>query len=77
MTITKEVTVAVDGEMESTDIYPCRCGETHRGEYAAETYAQHTCFHATALIWLEYPDEAMCMGCGKVFAIDAGDKLYG
>ena len=30
-----------DGEQ----VYPCRCGETHRGPYALYDYGHHTCFH--------------------------------
>lgn len=51
--------------------YPCRCGETHRGEYAAYDYGHHNCFHDAILLFVESddPDEGdvMCPLCGKTW----------
>lgn len=48
-----------DGEQ----VYPCRCGETHRGDYAAYDYGHHNCLHDCALLWLA--DRAViCPLCG-------------
>jgi hypothetical protein len=59
-------------------VFPCRCGQTHRGQYAQQDYNQHNCFHDGPIIWLEdYEDKAatmrikewdfMCLDCGKQF----------
>ncbi len=61
-------------------VFPCRCGKTHRGPYAAEDYAHHNCFHNGPIIWLEEDDkpesmvkcadwDVMCLDCGKVFTL--------
>ena len=52
-------------------VYPCRCGETHRGPYAAYDYGHHNCFHEDGLIRLmdEYPNDLMCPSCGKTFRV--------
>lgn len=49
----------VDGEQ----VYPCRCGKTHRGDYAFYDMMHHECLHDCALIW--FADRAvMCPSCG-------------
>ena len=44
-------------------VWPCRCGETHRGDYAAYDWIHHNCEHGP--MWVMY-DEALvrCSGCG-------------
>jgi len=59
-----------DGER----VYPCRCGETHRGQYAAEERRHHNCFHSEHIIILgpaAAPDEyqGCCITCGATFII--------
>lgn len=56
-----------DGEQ----VYPCRCGETHRGPYAAYTYGHHNCFHHASLVQIdaEMPDDFMCPLCGEMFHV--------
>lgn len=49
-------------------VYPCRCGETHRGPRAAEDYYMHTCDHEEVLAMRqEAPDRlwGLCGACGK------------
>jgi hypothetical protein len=53
-------------------VYPCRCGQTHRGDYAAEDWNHHNCFH-TARLWpvseeLD-PGHLICSACGMSFRI--------
>ncbi len=49
--------------IDGKQAYPCRCGETHRGDYALYDMMHHECFHDCALIWLA--DRAvMCPQCG-------------
>jgi len=45
-------------------VYPCRCGETHRGDYACEDWNHHNCFHDTPLLLIA-DDQAVCGECGK------------
>ena len=58
-------------------VFPCRCGRTHAGMYAAEEFAHHNCFHASPLSWLVGPADTpkqvdwalVCPDCGEVFEI--------
>ena len=47
-------------------VYPCRCGEIHRGEYAIYEYGHHACFHDSLLLLIA-DDQAICPDCGKSF----------
>lgn len=53
-----------DGE----EVYPCRCGEIHRGDYAIEDCNHHECFHREPLIKIE--EQLICPVCGEVFAFE-------
>ena len=53
----------------TVQVFPCRCGETHRGEYAAEDYAHHNCFHGPLMVRLD--NQAICVLCGAVFELTA------
>ena len=55
-----------DGEQ----VYPCRCGETHRGPYALYDYGHHTCFHESPLIQLGDEYYLCCPECGEVFDVN-------
>jgi len=48
-------------------VYPCRCGETHRGEYAAYDFGHHECLHDVRLILETVAAHplAICPACGK------------
>ena len=55
-------------------VYPCRCGETHRGEYAAYDFGHHACLHESPLIIERLAGAAgggvdkhlvICPACGK------------
>lgn len=48
-----------DGER----VYPCLCGETHRGDYAIYDYGHHTCRHGDEL-WPMDDGEVLCSQCG-------------
>lgn len=56
-----------DGERE----YPCRCGQTHKGDYAVYDWGHHNCFHNEPLHVLDeaIPGYLMCPSCGKTFWI--------
>lgn len=47
-------------------VYPCRCGVTHRGDYAVYDYGHHNCFHPE---WMfldsEIPRVLICVHCGE------------
>jgi len=56
-------------------VYPCRCGETHRGDYACEDMLQHECFHNDTLVGLaKVKGKPMIYGvcplCGCTFYMD-------
>ncbi|HAR46097.1 MAG TPA: hypothetical protein DCS05_07985 [Nitrospiraceae bacterium] len=58
---------------ETRKIYPCRCGETHSGEYAEELWNHHNCYHTASPLFLSKPAGEgemgllMCMECGETF----------
>lgn len=56
-----------DGEQ----VYPCRCGDTHRGPYALYDFAHHNCFHYAGLIRPDdaMPDYLLCPECGQSFEV--------
>lgn len=56
---------------QGEQVYPCRCGETHRGPYAAYDYGHHNCFHEDGLIRLmdDAPNYLMCPSCGRTFRV--------
>lgn len=57
-------------ESTGEQVYPCRCGETHRGDYALYTFGHHNCFHDAPLMPLDF-GELVCVDCGKVFQVSA------
>lgn len=48
-------------------VYPCRCGKTHRGDYAYEDWNHHTCFHGP--MWLIEEDQIICSQCGASWQV--------
>lgn len=60
----------LNGTVEQS--FPCRCGKTHRGPYAAHEYGHHNCFHDAPLKRLA-PDtsDLICPRCGKTFVVGA------
>ena len=58
-------------------VYPCRCQETHRGDYAVYDYAHHNCFHEDELsgFWLEKDTiQAICPLCGMSWIVRMEDE---
>jgi hypothetical protein len=58
--------------------FPCRCGETHRGDYAFEEWNHHNCFHRSELVdigrpYLPVRSYLLCMDCGEVFHVEVKD----
>lgn len=60
-----------DGEQ----VYPCRCGTTHRGPYAIYDYGHHNCYHDAPLLpsGQDNINQLLCPRCGEVFSIDEDD----
>ena len=57
-----------EGEQE----YPCRCGKTHRGDYAVYDFGHHNCLHETTLCGLyvkEKEIQATCPECGMSWRV--------
>lgn len=50
-------------------VFPCRCGETHRGDYAIYEFGHHNCFHEAPLYHNE--DGYVCPECGKDFVVES------
>ena len=50
-------------------VFPCRCGETHRGDYAQEENVEHECFHDCGLLKVD-EHFAMCNRCGAGFVLE-------
>jgi len=51
-------------------VFPCRCGETHRGEYAHWDWVHHECLHSGRLWALEEIEgikQFLCADCGALF----------
>lgn len=61
-------------------VYPCRCGETHRGNYAIYDHGHHNCFHSMPLVDIGRPAVVgylMCPQCGEVFWTEEGAAEVG
>jgi hypothetical protein len=55
-------------------VYPCPCGETHRGDYAFYDWMHHTCGHGDEL-W-DLSDDGLgilCSQCGGTVGYLPGD----
>ncbi len=52
-------------------VWPCRCGQVHRGDYGQYDYGHHECFHDSGLVHLDDndPNYLACPDCGKTFHI--------
>ena len=65
-----ETIILEDGK----EVYPCRCGDMHRGDYAFYDYMHHNCFHDEPLVDITTHRSDtrnptwMCPICGKVWA---------
>ena len=61
-TLANNNTVHFEG---SEQVYPCWCGETHRGQYGLYDFGHHNCFHDEPLLQDEYG--LICPLCGLTF----------
>lgn len=58
---------------DGVEVFPCRCGVTHRGEYVTNDFARHECFHKRPLHIL--PEVGLICGeCGQTFAVEQDTK---
>jgi hypothetical protein len=48
-------------------VWPCRCGETHRGTYGQEDWNHHNCLHDATLIQLSETRSVLCPSCGRLW----------
>ncbi|MEE9569458.1 MAG: hypothetical protein V3W37_08735 [Candidatus Binatia bacterium] len=57
------------------EVYPCSCGETHRGDYAFYDWIRHICRHGDEL-WDLSEDGLgmMCSQCGDTVGYVPGDE---
>ena len=63
-TQTNNYTIHFEGNEQ---VYPCWCGETHRGPYGLYDFGHHNCFHNEPLIQDEYG--LICPQCGLTFTV--------
>ncbi len=59
---------------DGVEVYPCRCGETHRGDYALYDWGHHNCLHEGRLFLSEQVLEGalvICMECGLQWLAEA------
>ncbi len=68
---------------DGQEVYPCPCGETHRGDYAFYDYSHHTCPHGDELWPMEFwagvadagrGNEILCSQCGGFVGFLPGGK---
>jgi hypothetical protein len=57
---------------EPEPVYPCRCGVTHRGQYASYDYGHHNCPHRSivAIDTMDGQLYCLCDACGAVLYVD-------
>jgi hypothetical protein len=80
--ISTEVTTGLSGytihlDVDGNEVFPCRCGETHTGDYAVYDHGHHNCFHDAALVDIGKPEVEgylMCPQCGKTFWTEEGER---
>jgi len=63
-TASNNPTIFLEGDKQ---VYPCRCGETHKGDYGFYDWYHHECYH-DALVML-FNGVAYCVECGKSITI--------
>jgi len=63
---TGDTNYTIHFDVEGKQIYPCRCGEVHSGDYACEEYLQHECLHEIDLADMGH-GMFICMDCGKTW----------
>ena len=51
---------------DGQQVYPCRCGETHKGDYGFDDYMHHNCFHDEPLVCLGI-SYWICPVCGRTW----------
>ncbi len=54
-------------------VFPCRCGKTHRGDYASYDYGHHNCLHEDRLLGLyagKKNVQALCPLCGMSWQVE-------
>ncbi len=54
---------------DGKQVYPCRCGETHRGDYAIYDYGHHNCDHPSPLLHTG-DGQLICPECGNVWFME-------
>ena len=73
MIITTGVNAYTTWLEDGRQVYPCNCGETHRGEHAICTFNEHNCFHENALTDMD--GYFICLQCGRTFIIKPPQTL--
>ena len=54
------------------EVWPCKCGKEHRGEYAIYDWAHCNCPHEQYdEVWVIEGEVVMCAGCGRSRGVDS------
>lgn len=62
-------------DAKGNEVFPCRCGQTHGGDYAFEDWAHHNCFHEAPLNPLAETGDLLCPECGEVFNVSTQQQV--
>ena len=54
-------------------VYPCRCGETHRGPYGFYDWYHHECNHGKVWVHDEIDATGYCIECGQTILLTHGE----
>ena len=50
---------------DGQEVWPCRCGETHRGDYGPYDFGHHNCDHGPMWFMEDIEPTVMCSQCGQ------------
>ena len=56
-------------DAKGNEVFRCRCGSTHTGDYACNEWLQHECLHESDLLVIGN-GVAMCGDCGQTWELD-------
>ncbi len=71
-----------DGE-HTEEVWPCRCGETHRGDYGFYDWVHHICYHNEELLlntpFINQHDklvaQVLCPLCGEAWRGEGDEEI--
>ena len=67
---TGTMSYTINLDENGNEVFPCRCGATHKGNYAAYDYGHHDCLHETDLVEID-KGYLLCPDCGKTWHVES------